>query len=86
MPQIVPIRDLRDTNKISKMCHESDAPIYVTKNGYDDMVIMSSTAFDTMFAKIATLNAIMEGSEQIDAGEGIDGSMVKEQLEKKYKI
>lgn len=31
MPQIVPIRDLKNTNKISQMCHDSEEPIFVTK-------------------------------------------------------
>ena len=41
MPKIIPIRDLKNTSVISQMCHESDEPIFVTKNGYGDMVIMS---------------------------------------------
>ena len=41
MPQIVPIRDLKNTNKISQMCHDSEEPIFVTKNGYGDIVMMS---------------------------------------------
>ena len=41
MPQIIPIRDLKDTALVSQMCKESSEPIYITKNGYGDMVIMS---------------------------------------------
>ena len=41
MPQIVPIKELKYTNRISQMCHESGEPIYVTKNGYGDLVGMS---------------------------------------------
>lgn len=41
MPRIIPIRDLKDTAAISQMCSESDEPVYITKNGYGDMVIMS---------------------------------------------
>lgn len=40
MPRIIPIRDLKDTAAISRMCSESDEPVYVTKNGYGDLVIM----------------------------------------------
>ena len=32
--QIVPIRDLRNTNEISERCRQSAEPIFVTKNGY----------------------------------------------------
>ena len=33
MPQIIPIRDLRDTTKLSEMCNATNEPIFVTKNG-----------------------------------------------------
>ena len=46
MAQIIPIRDLKDTNAISAKCHETDEPIFVTKNGYGDMVIMSMKAYE----------------------------------------
>lgn len=41
MPQIKPITDLRNTNEISEICHEKNEPIFITKNGYGDLVIMS---------------------------------------------
>lgn len=48
MPKIIPIRDLKDTAAISNMCRESGEPIYITKNGYGDMVIMSMDAYEKM--------------------------------------
>ena len=44
MPEIIPIRDLKNTNAISERCHETQEPIFVTKSGYGDMVIMSIKA------------------------------------------
>ena len=44
MPEIIPIRDLKNTNAISQRCHETQEPIFVTKGGYGDMVIMSIRA------------------------------------------
>ena len=43
--KVRPITDLRDTNKISNEAHQSDEPIFITKNGYDDLVVMSSEAY-----------------------------------------
>ena len=63
MPQIVPIKELKNTNRISQMCHESHEPIYVTKNGYGDMVIMSMETFERqqvmneVYAKLAVAEA-----------------------------
>ena len=46
MPHIVPIRDLRNTNEISQLCHAKDEPIFVTKNGYGDLVVMSIKTYE----------------------------------------
>ena len=46
MPRIVPIRDLKNTSAISTLCHEDEEPIFVTKNGYGDMVLMSMETYE----------------------------------------
>ena len=46
MSQCIPIRDLKDTTNISQMCHASKEPITITKNGYEDMVIMSAEVYN----------------------------------------
>ena len=51
MPRIIPIKDLKDTAKVSEMCHQSKEPIYVTKNGYGDMVLMSMEYYEEMYRK-----------------------------------
>lgn len=43
---IIPIKELKDGAKISAKCHELDEPIHITKNGYGDMVIMSTETFE----------------------------------------
>lgn len=42
---IAPIKELKDGAAISAKCHEVDEPIHITKNGYGDMVIMSTETF-----------------------------------------
>ena len=41
MPQIIPIKDLKDTAAVSDLCHRVDEPVFITKNGYGDKVLMS---------------------------------------------
>ena len=48
MPKIIPIRDLKNTSEISQLCHETGEPIYVTRNGYGDMVIMSIENYEKL--------------------------------------
>lgn len=48
MPQIRPITDLRNTNEISDLCHSKNEPIFITKNGYGDLVVMSVETYEAM--------------------------------------
>ena len=49
MPFIRPISDLRNNfTDISKEVHETNEPIFLTKNGYGDMVVMSLDSFEKL--------------------------------------
>ena len=50
MPIIIPITDLRNTTKISELCHGKNEPVLITKNGYSDLVIMSMEAYEALTA------------------------------------
>lgn len=84
MPRIIPIRDLRDTTKLSEMCNASNEPIFVTKNGYGDMVIMSMQTYEEQLARLNMYTKIMEGKSQADKGQLLDGPSTMEKLRKKY--
>ena len=78
MPQIIPIRDLKKTAEISDMCHNSEEPIYITKNGYGDMVIMSMETYEELLSTNQIDKAIFEaewevaeGAELLDAREAL---------------
>ena len=84
---IVPIKELKDGAAISQKCHELGEPIYITKNGYADMVIMSAEAFEEYEAlarnhRIAT--AIREGIEEYRSGEYENVDDVIAQLRRDY--
>lgn len=84
MPQIIPIRDLRDTTKVSALCNATNEPVFVTKNGYGDMVIMSVATYEQQLAKIDMYNKICAAIEQANSGELRDGQSVFAELKKKY--
>ena len=49
MNMIRPVSDLRNNfADISKTVHETAQPVFLTKNGYGDMVVMSMEAFEKM--------------------------------------
>ena len=69
MPQIIPIKDLKNASEISDMCHKTEEPIYVTKNGYGDMVIMSMEVYESTMRQIAMYRDIEISEKQIEAGQ-----------------
>ena len=47
IPEIRPISDLRNKfSDISKIVHKTNGPVYLTKNGRGDMVVMSLEAYE----------------------------------------
>ena len=47
MAIIRPCAELRNNyNEISRICHETQEPVYITKNGTNDLVILSNEAYE----------------------------------------
>ncbi|MCM1219216.1 MAG: type II toxin-antitoxin system Phd/YefM family antitoxin [Lachnospiraceae bacterium] len=70
MPQIRPITDLRNTTEISELCHARREPLFITKNGYGDLVVMSIEAYEEMIETARTDAAISEAEKEY-AAEGV---------------
>lgn len=66
MTQIRPITELRNTNEISEICHAKREPVFITKNGYGDMVIMSIETYDDLMEKIKTDIAIRDAENEFE--------------------
>jgi prevent-host-death family protein len=64
MPQIRPITDLRNTTEISELCHARREPLFITKNGYGDLVIMSIETYEEMTETARTDAAISEAEKE----------------------
>ncbi len=85
MPQIVPIKDLRKTNEISELCHSKNEPIFVTKNGYGDLVVMSVETYDSIIGIKDIDDAISSSESEIKAGgELLDAKYVLKTLKEKH--
>ena len=85
MPRIIPIRDLKDTAAISQMCGESKEPVYITKNGYGDMVIMSMETYERTVAMAEVYRKLMQAEAEMDAGKAIDGEAAFAALKARYR-
>ena len=84
MPKIMPITVLRDTNDISDTCHRLNEPIFITKNGHGDMVVMSIEAYERDLALVDVYRKLAAAEKQIANGEVVDAETAFEKLRAKY--
>lgn len=86
MPQIIPIKDLKNTSNISEMCHSIDEPVFITKNGYGDMVIMSMENYENTMKQIKMYEDIAISERQIKEGKVKDARESLLSIKKRYGI
>ncbi len=85
MPLIMPIKDLRNTSEISEIAHKEREPIFITKNGYSDLVVMSSELYDSFAKENRIDQAIFEAEKEFsETGEAVEAKTAFDELEKKY--
>ena len=84
MPRIIPIKELKNTSKMSDMCHESPSPIYITKNGFGDMVLMSMEAYEELHRKEEIYRDLELSEQQFKDGNKKDAKQSLKELRNKY--
>lgn len=84
MPQIIPIKDLKDTTKVSEMCHKTSEPIFVTKNGYGDMVFMSMDTYERMISRLRLYQELQISETQAAEGKVKDAVSALSDMRAKY--
>jgi len=85
MPKIISSRDLKNT-EISKMCREATEPIYITKNGYGDMVIMSVKMYEEKLFMLDVYNKLAAAEAQIAEGKVLNADASLKSIREKYNV
>ena len=82
MPSIRPISDLRNNaNDISDFCRQTREPVYITRNGTGDMVVMNIDAYERQMALIDLYGKLAVAEEEVSSGaQGEDVLTVARQL------
>ena len=84
MLQIRPITDLRKTTEISELCHSKMEPIFITKNGYVDLVVMSMETYEKQMALAEVYKKLAMAEKQIADNQLLDGDEVFTKLRAKH--
>ena len=82
--QIIPMRDLKNTVEVERLCAEEQGPIYVTKNGYGRLVVMDIEYYQKTMQEIYEAKLIMEGLRDMVEGKINDGPTVMKNMRGKY--
>jgi prevent-host-death family protein len=82
MPVIKPITDLRNkARELSKLCHDSGEPVFITKNGEGDMVLMSLAAYERLQARLDLYRLLDEAESDVRAGDrGVSVAALRRKL------
>lgn len=73
MEMIRPSADLRNHyNEIAESCRKNREAVFITKNGREDTVLMSSADYRQMKAKLELLQMLAEADEDIREGRVAD--------------
>ena len=70
MTLIRPISDLRNrANEISEICHNADQPIFITKNGQGDLVVMSQAHYERLHNLLELYQKLGEAEALSETGQ-----------------
>jgi PHD/YefM family antitoxin component YafN of YafNO toxin-antitoxin module len=82
MSTIRSISDLRNkSHEIESLCHESGEPVFITKNGEGDLVVMSQAAYERDQARLELYRLLDEAEADVQAGDrGVSPSAMRKRL------
>ena len=85
MAKIMPSSDLRNKyNEISNFCNTYNEPVFITKNGSGDLVLMSNSAYEELSGRRELHRQLDEGLTALKAGSGRPAREVFTEIKKEY--
>ena len=84
MPRIIPIRELKNTNNIAELCRSTGEPIFVTKNGYGELVLMSMDTYEEQLRRLELYHELAVSERQFDEGKSKDARSALSDVKAKY--
>ncbi len=86
VPIIMPVSDFPNTEAVVEYAHQVNEPVFLTKEGRGDCVIMSMDTYERDKTLAALYAQIDEALDELDAGCELNpGSKIIEEMENRLK-
>lgn len=87
MPKIRPSSDLRNHyNEISEFCHKTQEPVFITKNGTGDVVIISNEVYERLCGREYLFNQIDSSLNRMSKTSGRSAKEVLADIAKEFNL
>ena len=84
---IKPSASIRNNyNEISALCKSTGEPVYLTKNGEGDLVVMDIEYYERTMQQIVEAQAVLRGLKDLQEGKIVDGPQTLSALRNKYEL
>ena len=84
--KIIPMRDLKNTVKVERLCAEENGPVFVTKNGYGRLVVMDIDYYEKTMSKMDESKTIIDGLKDVKSEDIVEGDVAISNIRNKYGI
>lgn len=84
--KIIPMRDLKNTVEVERLCAEENGPVFVTKNGYGRLVVMDIDYYEKTMRKMDEAKTILDGLKDVKSENTVEGYTVISNIRNKYGI
>ena len=84
--KIIPMRDLKNTVEVERLCAEENGPVFVTKNGYGRLVVMDIDYYEKTMRKMDEAKTILDGLKDVKSEDIVEGDVAISNIRNKYGI
>lgn len=84
--KIIPMRDLKNTVEVERLCAEENGPVFVTKNGYGRLVVMDIDYYEKTMRKTDEAKTILDDLKDVKSENTVEGDAAISNIRNKYGI
>lgn len=84
--KIIPMRDLKNTVEVERLCAEENGTVFVTKNGYGRLVVMDIDYYEKTMRKMDEAKTILDGLKDVKSENTVEGDTAISNIRNKYGI